>query len=121
MSAAEDEVELMAGDIPIGGTRPPMVPRIGIPLSAALPLGVVCVEVQMAITGFLGVVYAAVILLAIAVPLRVWISFDWYGLEVLMVWLRTMARALDRWKWGGASMSPFPLHPKNRQADRRGV
>ena len=66
---AWEEVDLASAPIPLGATRPAMVPRVGIPLSAALPLGVIAAEVQMIVTGIWGFVYAFLVFGAFALPL----------------------------------------------------
>lgn len=108
-AALLEEPELSAAPIPLGATRPAMVPRVGIPLAAALPLGVVASEVQMVVTGLWGVFYAALVFGAIALPLRAWVAYDWYGLEVLRVWSRTAGPCFDADRWGGTTLSPAPL------------
>ena len=115
-----DEDGLRAGPIPLGATRPPMVPMVGLPWSAAVPLVVAAAEVQMAVTGLQGVVYAAVLLLALGLPLRIWVSYDWYAIENVFVWLRTMGPALDATRWGGSTASHFPLHPRRLREEVRG-
>ena len=109
--AALEEDELRAGPIHLAATRPPMVPGLGIPFTAAVPTLFAATEVQMAVTGWQGLLYAAGIVLAITVPLRVWTSYDWYAVECLMAWARTSGPALDNRRWGGASVSHFPLRP----------
>ena len=106
-----DEDERRSGPIHLGATRPPMVPGLGIPFSAAVPTLLVAAEVQMAVTGLQGLAYAAGIVLAVTLPLRVWVSFDWYAVECLMAWARTAGPAFDNRRWGGASLSHFPLRP----------
>jgi type IV secretory pathway VirB3-like protein len=108
-AAIQEEDELRDGPIHLAATRPPMVPLLGIPLSAAVPTLLAASEVQMAVTGLQGLLYAAGIVLAVTVPLRVWVSYDWYAVECLMVWARTSGPALDNRRWGGASVSHFPL------------
>ena len=112
-----EEGERKAGPVHLGATRPPMVPGLGIPFSAAVPTLLAAAEVQMAVTGIQGLLYAAGIVLAVTVPLRVWVSFDWYAVECLMAWARTAGPAFDNRRWGGSSLSHFPLHP----AEWRGI
>ena len=119
MAAEEDG--LRTGPIPLGATRPPMVPGIGLPFSAAVPLVVAAAEVQVAAAGLKGVAYAALLLVAVGLPLRVWVSFDWYAIECVFVWLRTMGPALDARRWGGSTASHFPLNPKALAAEIRGM
>lgn len=119
--AAWEEVDLASAPIPLGATRPAMVPRVGIPLSAALPLGVIAAEVQMIVTGIWGFVYAFLVFGAFALPLRAWVTYDWYGMEVLRVWLRTSGPAFDNHLWGGSTLSPAPLRPKNLRREIRGM
>jgi type IV secretory pathway VirB3-like protein len=113
--AADNEADLTSGPIHLGATRPPMVPHIGLPLSAAVPLLLIAVEVQMAVTGIKGVAYAVGVLIAIGAPLRVWVSYDWYAIECLMAAARTSLPAMDSRMWGGASVSPFPVSTKRRE------
>ena len=61
-----------------------MVPFVGLPFSAAVPLLFAAAEVQMAVGGLKGVGYAALLLVAVGLPLRAWVSYDWYAIEVLM-------------------------------------
>ena len=46
-----EEDERRSGPIHLGATRPPMVPGLGIPFSAAVPTLLAAAEVQMAVTG----------------------------------------------------------------------
>jgi type IV secretory pathway VirB3-like protein len=113
--ASEDE--RLSGVIHLAATRPPMVPILGIPFSAAVPLVLLAAEVQMQIQGIRGLLYAAGIIATVTGPLRIWVSYDWYAVECLMAWARTAAAALDSRYWGGASVSHFPLRP----AEPRGL
>lgn len=115
------EEPLKTGTIPLGGTRPAMVPGIGLPWDAAVPMLFVAAEVQMAVTGVQGAAYAALLLAVIGLPLRVWVSYDWYAVRNVFVYLRTMAPALDARAWGGSTVSHFPLHPKARAREVRGM
>jgi len=117
---AENE-GVRTGAIPLGATRPPMVPIIGLPFSAAVPLLLIATEVQIGVSGIKGMAYAALIVAAIALPLRAWVSFDWYAIDVLLAWARTSGRALDATRWGGSSLSHFPIHPAHRAAEPRGM
>lgn len=121
MDAAEEPRGPRTGPIPLGATRPPMVPFVGLPFSAAVPLLFAAAEVQMAVGGLKGVGYAALLLVSIGLPLRAWVSYDWYAIEVLMAWGRTSGPALDSARWGGATVSPFPLHPRHRRREPRGM
>ncbi len=105
----EGEDELRAGPIHLGATRPPMVPGLGIPFTAAGPLLLAAAEVQMAVTGLLGLAYAAGLVAVVAGTLRIWVAYDWYAMECVMVWARTSGPALDNRRWGGSSVSHFPL------------
>lgn len=109
------------GPIPLGATRPPMVPFVGLPFSAAIPLLFAGAEVQMAVGGLQGLAYAALLAAAVGAPLRAWVSHDWYAVEVLAAWARTSGPALDSARWGGASVSPFPLRPRHRRREPRGM
>ena len=117
MSAAFEEVERKSGPVHLAATRPPMVPGLGIPFTAAVPMLLAAAEIQMAVTGWRGFLYAAGIVIAITVPLRIWVSFDWYAVECLMAWARTSGPAMDNRFWGGASLSHYPLRP----AEPRGL
>jgi type IV secretory pathway VirB3-like protein len=119
--AAAEEVERVSGPIPLGATRPPMVPRIGLPFSAAVPIVICMVEIQMSVTGLQGLLYAAAFGAAVWLPLRVWVSFDWYAIEVLMAWCRTAGPAMDNAKWGGSSVSHFPINPRRLAEEVRGI
>jgi len=71
---------------------------------------------------FAGVLLSiALLLVAVGLPLRAWVSYDWYAIEVLMAWGRTSGPALDSARWGGASVSHFPLHPRHRRREPRGM
>lgn len=107
---AADEEDLKTGPVHIADTRPAMVPGLGIPLSAATPLLFVAAEVAIMFGGFTGVGYGLGIAAGIGLPLRWWVSFDWYGVECLLVHARTNFLILDARRWGGSSMSPFPIH-----------
>jgi type IV secretion system protein VirB3 len=114
---AVEEDDLVQGPIYIGDTRPPMVPFLGIPFSAAVPLLFVATETQMLFGGLTGVAYALAITAPIALPLRWWCSYDWYAVENVILWMRTSGPAMDGRRWGGASLSHFPL----RTTEIRGV
>lgn len=117
--AAGNDTDLSSGPIHLGATRPAMVPYIALPLSAAVPLLLVAVEIQMAVTGIKGVIGALVTFAIIAAPLRVWVSYDWYAVECLMVAARTSAPGLDNSRWGGATVSHFPI--RDTRGETRGM
>lgn len=121
MAATIEEDGLHTGPVPLGATRPPMVPFVGLPFSAAVPLVVAAAEVQMAVTGLQGVAYALVLLATVGLPLRVWVSYDWYAIENVALWLRTMGPALDATRWGGSTASHAPLLPKWLARETRGM
>lgn len=121
MAATAGDDGLNAGPIPLGATRPAMVPFVGLPIEAAVPLIVAAAEVQMAVTGLQGVAYAALLLVVVGLPLRVWVSYDWYAIRNVALWLRTMGPAVDGPAWGGATVSPMPAHPRNRRRETRGM
>lgn len=98
-----------------------MVPRIGLPFSAAVPICIAAAEIQMAVTGLQGLAYAAAFAVATWLPLRIWVSFDWYAIEVIIAWCRTAGPAMDNSKWGGSSVSHFPIHPKRLAEEVRGI
>lgn len=120
MDVAE-EVELVSGPVPLGAVRPPMVPRIGLPFSAAMPILIVAAEIQIGVHGLLGVAYALGFIVAVILPLRVWVSFDWYAIEILLAWGRTSGSALDNATWGGSSVSHFPINPRSLRREVRGI
>ncbi|NOG73586.1 MULTISPECIES: VirB3 family type IV secretion system protein [Roseicella] len=109
----DGEDDLRAGPIHLGATRPPMVPGLGIPFTAAVVVLLGAAEVQMAVTGWQGLLYAAGLIAAVAGPLRIWVSYDWYAMECLFVWARTSGPALDNRRWGGSTVSHFPLKPSS--------
>ena len=115
---ADDDDTLRSGPIHLGATRPPMVPFVGLPLSAAVPLLLAAVEVQMAVTGLKGLAYAAGLCLAVGAPLRLWVAHDWYAIECLSVAARTSLPALDNRRWGGATVSHAPI--RDRRGEARG-
>lgn len=115
MAAEEDALE--QGVVHIGDTRPPMVPHLSIPFSAAVPLLFVAVETQMLYGGLRGLAYALAITVPVALPLRWWCAYDWYAVENLILWTRTSGASMDGRRWGGASLSHFPL----RMRELRGV
>ena len=118
---AADEVDLTRGIIPLGPTRPAMVPRIGLPFLAALPLCFVGVQIAMALTGLQGIAAGLIVMACIGLPLRLWVSYDWYAVNVLMTFIQTACRSLDSHTYGGSTVSHFPLHPKNRRNIIRGI
>ncbi len=113
----DNEAEYRSGPIHLGATRPPMVPWLGIPFSAAVPMLLIAAEVQMAVTGLQGLAYAIGIVLLVTVPVRIWVAYDWYAIECVIAWARTAGPAFDNPRWGGSSVSPFPVRP----AEPRGL
>lgn len=103
--------ELRSGVLHIAATRPSMVPWVGLPYSAAIPLIFVCIEVTLLVGGFRGWGYGIGIFIAVAAPLRVLVSRDWYAVDVARVALATTALALDSRSWGGNTVSHFPIRP----------
>jgi type IV secretion system protein VirB3 len=89
-----------------------MVPYFGIPFSAAVLLLFVAAETQMLYSGLRGVAYALMITVPIGLPLRWWCAYDWYAVNNLALWARTSGASLDSRRWGGASVSHFPLRPR---------
>jgi type IV secretory pathway VirB3-like protein len=116
-----EEVDRREGMIPLGATRPPLVPWIGLPFSACLLLGLVCVELAMFWGGLSGTISAAGLFVAIWAPLRWWVERDWYALAVIGVWFRTSSAAFDAPRWGGATITHFPLSPRHRRQEVRGL
>jgi type IV secretory pathway VirB3-like protein len=103
--------QLRSGDLPVAATRPTLVPWVGIPFKAAVPLFGLCFEVALFLGSFQGWLYAAAIFVAVCVPLRAWVSRDWYALDAIMVAIPTSLIAFDAPQWGGSTLSPYPLRP----------
>ena len=94
----------------IAATRPALFAGVPLPLAGAL--------IMMA--GFLIVLFKNPFFEVVMLPLwfgaKVIVSRDYNAVNVVFLWLRTAARAVDGRAWGGASVSPNPIRvpPRGR-------
>jgi type IV secretion system protein VirB3 len=101
--AREEEVLFVAA------TRPALMPILGLPHSLAIIF--VCAGAEIVITtqSFLDELFL--------VPLWLiaffYVRNDYNAVRILMIWLQSSARSLDAWRWGGASLSPWPIRARS--------
>lgn len=95
---------LEADTLYLAATRPAMF--MGIPL--------VLVALLLMLAGLIVVLLKNPLYLLIIAPLwfatRELASRDYNAVGVVLLFLRTSGRAVDSRKWGGASVSPCPIH-----------
>lgn len=102
----------------VGATRPAML--LGLPVMLAVLLILSAYLIQTSVTGWRGVLWAAVIAGPAWVFARITLAHDQYGIDVLMGWVRTAGVTLDRGAWGGASTrSPLPLRAPSKARGMR--
>ena len=89
-------------------TRPSIMPLLGLPHGLALFFVVAGAETIIFTKGFWGLL--AVFPFWVAATL--YVRNDWNAMHVLALFLRTKIRSLDVHRWGGASLSPFPMKSK---------
>ena len=95
----------------VGATRPAML--LGLPIAWALPLLGGAYVIQTNVTGLAGVGWAVAWLVPGYVAARLAVRKSFFGLNVVLVWVRAGLVAYvspwsDRWTWGGFSRSPLP-------------
>ena len=95
-----EEVRLAVAD-----TRPPMIPRLAVPLQ----MGVLLLT-----SGGLIMIFGHNPLFEL-LPVPLWlgarevIKYDYNATGIIFLWLATAAKSLDAHCWGGASPAPFPV------------
>jgi type IV secretory pathway VirB3-like protein len=102
----EDE-ELSEEMLPLAPTRPNLL--LGIPFEVAVPLGGVGYLVMMFTDGFIGILYAAIMVAPLWFGLRFLVARDYHAPRILWKWLTDAALCWDAAEWGGISVSHFPL------------
>jgi type IV secretion system protein VirB3 len=90
----------------LAATRPAMF--MGVPLT----LG----AILLMLAGLVVVLLKNPLYLAVMLPLwvaaRELVSRDYNAVGVVLLYLRTAGRSVDSRKWGGASVSPIPVHAR---------
>ena len=93
----------------VGATRPARL--LGLPMPLAVVLLGLAVEIQITITSWRGILWAATAVGPAWLVAAIAVANDPYGVNVVTAWARTAILLLDRDVWGGASCSPLPLRP----------
>jgi type IV secretion system protein VirB3 len=70
------------------------------------------------VAGFVIVLMRNPLYLLIMIPLfyatREVVARDYNAIGVVLLYLKTSGRSVDSKRWGGASVTPFPIHIRNR-------
>jgi type IV secretion system protein VirB3 len=92
----------------LAATRPAMF--MGMPLA----LG----AILLMLAGFIVVLLKNPLYLLVMVPLwfaaRELVARDYNAVGVVLLYLKTAGRSVDSGSWGGASVTPLPIHVCNR-------
>ncbi len=92
----------------LAATRPPVL--FGVPLTLFVLL--------LMLAGFIVVLMKNPLYLAVMGPLwlaaRAVVSRDYKAVGVLFLYFRTAGRSVDNKRWGGASVTPFPIRVRKR-------
>jgi type IV secretion system protein VirB3 len=97
----------------VAATRPAIMPLLGLPHSLAIIFLCAGLEIIIQTKDFFWEL-ALVPLWLIAV---LYVRHDYNAMRILNLWLLSKARSLDAWRWGGASLSPWPI----RERTPRGI
>lgn len=121
---AEDARRRREDTLHVGATRPAML--LGLPIVWALPLLGGAYIIQTNVTGLEGVAWALAWLVPGYVFARLAVRKSFFGLNVVLVWVRGSLAAWvspwsDRWTWGGFSRSPLPFRFHSRTKGMRRV
>ena len=103
MITAEDREDTLH----VGGTRPAMF--WGLPIALGAAIVVAGYEIQAAFGNLQGIAWAFGICVPAWIAARWAIAYDFYGIAVVVVWLRLLGLAFDRSTWGGGSRNPLPV------------
>ena len=99
---------LEADTLYLAATRPAMF--MGVPLSLGAML--------LMLAGLIVVLFKNPLYLMIMAPLwlaaRELVARDYNAVGVVLLYLRTAGRSVDSKRWGGASVSPAPIHDRHR-------
>ena len=99
---------LEADTLYLAATRPAMF--MGVPLSLGAML--------LMLAGLIVVLFKNPLYLTIMAPLwlaaRELVARDYNAVGVVLLYLRTAGRSVDSKRWGGASVSPAPIHARHR-------
>lgn len=97
--------ELEEAPLFVAATRPALV--------AGLPLGVAVAFIMLG--GFIMILgqnpLYELALLPLWLVARAILRYDYNAVRIAALWLRSSARSIDAYLWGGASPSPFPARP----------
>lgn len=100
--------ELETDTLYLAATRPPLI--FGVPL-------VVC-GFLIIMTGLVVVLMRNPLYLASVIPVwlgaRVLVARDYNAMGVVYLYLKTAGRSVDSPRWGGASVTPFPIRIQKR-------
>lgn len=92
----------------LAATRPAMV--MGVPLTVF--------AILLMVAGFIIVLMRNPLYLLVMIPLfyatREVVARDYNAIGVVLLYLKTAGRSVDSKKWGGASVTPFPIRIRNR-------
>lgn len=92
----------------IAATRPALFYGVPLPLAGAF----------LMLAGFVIILLKNPLYEVIMVPLwfgaRIMVEKDYNAGNVVLLWLRTSARTVDTSIWGGASVTPHPIHVNSR-------
>jgi type IV secretion system protein VirB3 len=99
---------LEADTLYLAATRPAMF--MGVPLNLGAML--------LMLAGLVVVLFKNPLYLTIMAPLwlaaRELVARDYNAVGVVLLYLRTAGRSVDSKRWGGASVSPAPIHDRHR-------
>jgi type IV secretion system protein VirB3 len=101
----EDERQRRGEPLFLALTRPPIMPLLGLPHGLALLFVVTGAETVIFTKGFI----ALLALVPLWAAATLYVRNDWNAMRVLGLFLRSKIKSVDVHRWGGASLSPFPL------------
>jgi type IV secretion system protein VirB3 len=102
MQEREEEVLFVAA------TRPALMPLLGLPHSLAIVFLVVGLETIIFTKNFLDLLF----LVPVWLVMFLYVRNDANAVRLLGIFLQTKVKSLDAWRWGGASLSPWPIRDK---------
>src|SRR5215469_9300799 len=108
----EDERQRRGEPLFLALTRPPIMPLLGLPHGLALFFIVAGAETVILTKGFI----TLMALFPLWAGATLYVRNDWNAMRVLGLFLRSKVKSVDVHRWGGASLSPFPLRSKMPRA-----
>lgn len=103
----EEEVLLVAA------TRPALMPFVGLPHGLAIVFVCTAMELVVLTKSF----FYDLFLIPVWAAIFLYVRHDYNAVHILSLWLWSKAKSLDVWRWGGASLSSFPI----RERTPRGI